>query len=145
MRRVQYLRSGARKPVDLEPAVAERLARDFELRVCEATLRTDPGSLPSLWFLGNEYARRGRWEESLAVDLKLCKLEKKNPTVRYNLACSYARLGRRGRAFESLEQAIRLGFDDRGLIETDPDLEPLRTDPIFARLLILLERVSSRS
>lgn len=142
MRRVHFLRSGARKPLCLEEDAAEELARDFQLRLCEAYLRSEPDFLPALWFLGDEYARRGRYDDSLTVDLKLCALDPDNPTVRYNLGCSYARLDNQEKAIESLESAIRQGFDDRDLLISDPDLAGLRQSPEFLRLLTLLDQAS---
>lgn len=53
----------------------------------------------------------------------------------YNLACVYAARGRTEEAFEQLERAVQLGFADRMTLRDDPDLEPLRDDPRFARLL----------
>ncbi len=142
MRRVHFLRSGARKPLCLDDEAADELARGFQLRLCEAYLRSEPDFLPALWFLGDEYARLGRFDDSLTVDLKLCALDPDNPTVRYNLACSYARLDNQAKAFESLQSAVRQGFDDRDLVLSDPDLASLRKDPEFPRLLALLDQVS---
>lgn len=52
----------------------------------------------------------------------------------YNLACAYARLGERDRAFAALEQAVAEGMNDRAAFERDEDLAPLRSDPRFAAL-----------
>jgi tetratricopeptide (TPR) repeat protein len=52
----------------------------------------------------------------------------------YNLACYRSRAGAGDRAIEDLRRSIDLGFADV-LILDDPDLEPLRGDPRFQRIL----------
>jgi adenylate cyclase len=55
--------------------------------------------------------------------------------VRYNVACLFALEGRPDEAIASLEEAFRHGFGNREWISHDPDLESLRGDPRFQRLL----------
>lgn len=55
--------------------------------------------------------------------------------ARYNLACGYARLGRKEDAIRLLGQAIEAGFKDKRQYETDADLQSLRDDPRFEALL----------
>jgi tetratricopeptide (TPR) repeat protein len=56
----------------------------------------------------------------------------------YNLACGYARLGRRDQAWHALEQAVAEGYSNRASLETDPDLAPLRSEARFTALLARL-------
>ncbi len=51
------------------------------------------------------------------------------PTVPYNAACCYARLGRTGDAFKYLELAVQKGWSDVEHLKSDADLESLRADP----------------
>jgi tetratricopeptide (TPR) repeat protein len=53
----------------------------------------------------------------------------------YNMACAYARLNNKEKAFEMLGKAIDEGFVNRSTFETDTDLAALRSDPRFAQLL----------
>lgn len=57
----------------------------------------------------------------------------------YNLACGYARLGRKDDAFTALSKAVEQGMKDRATFEGDDDLAPLRGDPRFAELLKQLQ------
>jgi predicted esterase len=53
----------------------------------------------------------------------------------YQLACAQARGGRKKAAIESLETAVERGFAQPELMATDTDLDSLRKDPRFQRLL----------
>ncbi len=54
-----------------------------------------------------------------------------NPTVLYNLACSYARHGKKNKALASLELAVDKGFAQLGLLKSDPDLSSIRDNDKF--------------
>ncbi|MBC8375266.1 MAG: tetratricopeptide repeat protein [FCB group bacterium] len=54
-----------------------------------------------------------------------------NPTVLYNLACSYAMRGKEKKALEALESAVDKGFIQLGLMKTDPDLSSIRDSEKF--------------
>jgi len=53
----------------------------------------------------------------------------------YNMACAYARLKNLDKAFEMLGKAVDEGFANRNSLTTDTDLDGLRSDPRFAKLL----------
>ena len=55
--------------------------------------------------------------------------------VSYDLACVYTLQGRKEAAVAELQKAIRLGFRDSAHIASDPDLEGLREDPAYKRLI----------
>jgi beta-lactamase regulating signal transducer with metallopeptidase domain/tetratricopeptide (TPR) repeat protein len=59
----------------------------------------------------------------------------RRPTTMYNLACSYARLDQRDKAFDWLFQALSAGFDGTGMLRGDEDLDNLRGDPRFRKAL----------
>jgi tetratricopeptide (TPR) repeat protein len=105
----------------------------------EQALEADPDDLDSLIWLGNAYTRQGRIEDGLRVDLKLTALLPADPTVRYNLACSYALLGRTDEALDEMERAVRLGYRDAEHMRRDEDLTSLRGESRFLRLLRELE------
>jgi len=49
-----------------------------------------------------------------------------DPMLLYNVACVYSKLGRTDDALAALEQAVDRGYGDRGWMEHDSDLDPLR-------------------
>ncbi len=55
--------------------------------------------------------------------------------VGFDIACAYSSLGQKDKAFEALAEAIKQGFGQPEKMNTDPALQPLKSDPRFAELL----------
>ena len=108
---------------------------DFDIHFCESILKTHPDHVDSLRFLGSAYTARGEHERGLDIDLRLLELEPNDPIVHYNLGCSYSLLGRIGDAVAALERAIELGYRDFEHMERDEDLDTVRADRRYTRLL----------
>lgn len=76
-----------------------------------------------------EPERAASWiERALAVDGD-------EPVIRYNAACVYTGLGRYEEAMASLEVALGQHALSADWARNDPDLDPLRGDPRFERML----------
>jgi Flp pilus assembly protein TadD len=101
----------------------------------EQALRDDEDDFHALCWLAHAYTRLGRIAEGLELDLRLVALLPDDPTIRYNLACSYALLGRVDDALETLSRAIEIGYRDSSHMRTDEDLAALRSKPRFQELL----------
>lgn len=127
----------------------QREGLDVEINFLEGLVRRDPGYLDALQLLGDDYTRRGRVSDGLAVDKRLAGLCPEDPEVFYNLACSYALTGSQEEAAAALDQSITLGFRDFGWISRDPDLKELRKHPLYrkirARLKLMGHSPKSRS
>lgn len=61
----------------------------------------------------------------------------RKPVTMYNLACSYARLDDKDKAFDWLFKSLDAGFSDHGRLRSDEDLDNLRGDPRFSKALRL--------
>ena len=85
--------------------------------------------------LAEAYTRKGFHKKALELDERLARLRPKDAVVYYNLACSFALMGRKEEAFGALERAVSLGWDNFDHLKKDADLESLRTDPRFRSLL----------
>jgi len=109
---------------------------DFGVKFCEAVLESDPDHVEALAFLGNTYTTRGKYERGAVLDLRLVRLRPHSPRARYNLACTYALLGRPEEAFDELERAVDFGFGDAEHMTRDDDLASLREDPRFGELVV---------
>lgn len=58
-----------------------------------------------------------------------------NPVAMYNLACAYARLNEKDKAFAWLNQSVKKGFNQPRQISTDEDLVTLRSDSRFSDIV----------
>lgn len=107
----------------------------FETEFYESVLRRDRSYVDVIELLGGLYTQQGRIEDGLKMDRRLVKLRPENATARYNLACSLALLGKEKAAFEALDLAVQLGYDDHDWMAKDEDLKSLRGNPRFLALL----------
>ena len=58
-----------------------------------------------------------------------------NPFVLYNLACSYSMNGNKEEALNSIQHAVAKGFSQINLLKTDTDLENIRNEEGFSKIL----------
>ena len=88
------------------------------------------------WFnLGYASLAADRPEAAVEAFQKALDLGYRKPTTLYNLACTYARLDQKDKAFDWLFKALDAGFDASGTIRGDEDLDNLRGDPRFRKAL----------
>jgi len=114
---------------------AERARFDFEIGFFEGVLEAYPDYLEVLELLAENYTQVGNYEKGLAADLQLAKVKPNDPTVLYNLACSYSLVGDIDQALWTLSGAIQAGYRDFNYLARDPDLDSARRDPRFQQFL----------
>lgn len=112
---------------------------DFEIAFLEGVVNQRPNYVDALVPLSHAYTRRGFYKKGLEIDKRLACLCKDDPIIHYNLACSYALLGKIPGSFTALKRAVQLGFMDFRHIETDVDLKGLREHPPFRAWLAKLK------
>ncbi len=111
----------------------------FQIAFFENLIKDKPDYVEALIPLADAYTKRGWFEKGLEIDRKLAVLCPHDETVFYNLACSYALVGSTDKAFKALTQSIQLGYSDLEHLLHDHDLESLRQDPEFKKLVKMLE------
>jgi len=121
--------------IRIKESEARRRFDDFEIGLARAALDADPRHVGALHMLGQALTRSGRHPEALEADLRLASLRPEDPVVFYNLACSYSQLMSLDAAFEALNRAFELGYNDYPYLLRDPDLKNLRDDLRFKKLL----------
>ncbi len=111
--------------------------RDLDIEICfmEGVVHRDPRYVEAWRVLSDDYARRGRLDEGLKVDEQLARMQPDDPSVLYNLACSYSMAGNIEEAATAITLAVARGFDDFKWMLKDPDLSNLRKEPIFKKTL----------
>ncbi len=113
----------------------EQTQRDFEIAFLERVLERDPFFVDAIRVQASNLAARGEYARALQFDRRLVRLVPDNAIVWYNLACTYSVLGMIEPAFCSLQRALELGYRFVRHLRKDPDLQALRRDPRFLRLL----------
>ena len=113
----------------------EQTQRDFEIEFLERVLERDPFFVDAIRVQANNLAAQGEYARALQLDRRLVSLVPDNAIAWYNLACSYSVLGMIEPAFVSLERSLELGYRFVRRLRKDPDLNALRRDPRFVRLL----------
>jgi len=129
-------------PFPLTASVRDRLGRlgqEFLAEVYDLETTRHPENLEALSELAHVLTRLGRLAEGLEIDRRLAELAPHNPTIRYNLACSLALLGRADEALDALSASIDLGYDDPEHLAADEDLGSLREHERFQELLSRLQ------
>jgi hypothetical protein len=118
---------------------AVTLEQKGDLKAAEEAFDKFTKEFPNLgvgWFrLAHVRHAQGRFEESVAGHLKAAEFPSFKPISLYNAACAYARLKQADKAIETLKLAMDAGFADRDQLHSDTDLESLRSDERFSKLL----------
>ena len=120
----------------------EQAGLTFDSGILECCLRRHPDDSEVLAELAETCTRLRRYRRGLQLDRRLVRRHPRDPTVRYNLACSLALTGDLPGAARELLAAARLGYRDIEHLLRDPDLRRLRRDPCFAELRAQLERIA---
>lgn len=136
---VALYRLGEKKPLDEYVRKAEGDAAT----ALKGDTKDDGCSL--LFSLGLVLNRVGRRDEAQAVYLRLvaaveehklqASAESVLPAGLYNLACLAAAKGDKTQSVEWLGKAVRAGFKDRQWIKMDRDLEPIRGEDGYRKLI----------
>jgi tetratricopeptide (TPR) repeat protein len=124
------------KNIGSRPKLSRHQKRDLEVEIgfLEGLIRRDPDYVDALQVLGDDYTRRGDYEAGLKVDESLARLCPRDPTVLYNLACSYALTMQAKQAVSALVMAIDRGYRDFKWLLKDPDLLRIRKNPLFRQV-----------
>ena len=112
----------------------EKQELDVEISFLEGLAKRDPEYIEALQLLGDDYTKRGRFPEGLAVDEHLSRLLPEDSMVFYNLACSFSLTDRVDDSIIALKKAVQLGYDDSKWMDEDPDLNKIRSDPRFEQI-----------
>ena len=109
----------------------EKLELDIEIEFLSGLIERDPEYVEALQLLGDDFTKRGQFNEGLKIDEQLSRLLPEDSMVFYNLACSYSLTDRIDDSITALKKAVHLGYDDSKWMDTDPDLNKVRTDPRY--------------
>ena len=83
---------------------------------------------------GMRLHRRGRYAQAIEDFQKAIADDYRVDAASYNIACGYALLGDKDKAFEWLHKALDEGFELSGYLRSDDDLEDLHDDPRWTEI-----------
>ena len=109
----------------------EKRELDIEIEFLSGLIERDPEYVEALQLLGDDFTKRGQFNDGLKIDEQLSRLLPEDSMVFYNLACSYSLTDRIDDSITALKKAVHLGYDDSKWMDTDPDLNKVRTDPRY--------------
>ncbi|MGC9973343.1 MAG: tetratricopeptide repeat protein [Bryobacteraceae bacterium] len=116
-----------------------RATRERGVRIAEEHLKLNPNDARAVYMAANGLAALGECERAREWAQRALAMEPDEPMVLYNVGCIYSLLGQVGEAIDCLEKAARNGLVQKGWLDHDSNLDPLRTRPRFEGLLRLLE------
>ena len=86
--------------------------------------------------IGVTRVARREFPEALAAYKKAVEVDPNFGDSYYNMACAYTQLDKKEMALKYLKLSLANGFGSEvDAIEADPDLEPLRSDPRYQKLI----------
>jgi tetratricopeptide (TPR) repeat protein len=85
--------------------------------------------------LGWCYKRTGHIDRAVDAMEQAQKAEPEDALLHYNMACYLSQAGKKDRALRHLSKAFTYDPEYRGMVEGEPDFDPIRSDPGFQSLL----------
>lgn len=110
-------------------------------RAYDAITKAQPANQRAWYRLAYALHATGKYDGAVDAYQKIAA--NNNPTVLYNLACAYARLNNKDKAFEWLNKAIGAGFAQPAQLNSDTDLASLREDARFKELQAALVKTAT--
>ncbi|MEW6738142.1 MAG: tetratricopeptide repeat protein [Acidobacteriota bacterium] len=99
----------------------------------QAITKAEPENGQAWYRLGYALHALGQYREAIEAFQHMLAI-RPNPIAMYNIACSYAKLNEKDHAYQWLEKAMQNGFIQLQVLESDADLENLRSDARFSEI-----------
>jgi adenylate cyclase len=101
----------------------------------DRVLAASPDDVRALYLSGDALVRLGDRQKGFERLEQAIAVRPEDYAVLYNAACGYANGGNTERALDLLDRAVHTGRGYRAWLESDPDLDPLRSSPRFQQIL----------
>jgi len=116
-------------------ALRELQRHEEALATLKKAAEAMPGVVDVLLSLAWCYKRTGRIDSAIGSIQRALEMEPKRALLHYNLACYLSLAGNKTQALAHLSRAFQLDSEYRALVDSEPDFDPIRSDPDFQSLL----------
>lgn len=101
----------------------------------EAMVEIDDNDAKAWHMLGYTRHAAGDLDQALVAHERAAQFDEVAPVATYNIACVYALRGDKDKAFEYIGKALEAGWDGVDHMATDTDMDSLRDDPRYKKLV----------
>ncbi len=129
----------AQSYADLGRQAEAEASRRRGIQLAEARLKLNPDDSRARYMGANGLVALGEYEKGLDWARQALAMDPGEPMILYNVACIQALAGRVEEAIDTLERAVRSGLNQKGWLEHDSNLDPLRGNPRYHALIRLLD------
>ncbi|HET6348702.1 MAG TPA: M56 family metallopeptidase [Candidatus Krumholzibacteria bacterium] len=120
----------------LQEQVQNSIQTQFRYSVAGNHHYNSEGSDGAEWYnRASDYYHREQFGKAARAYMNAARFEFQTATAYYNAGCSYALDDQSTEAIDALQKAFDEGFDDLGKYASDDDLNSLRQDPRFKKLM----------
>lgn len=116
---------------------AQKAIARFDLLIAQS-----PKNGRALFDVGGELLASGEYDRAARAYVAAAEAGRREGTALYNAACARALANQKPEALDLLERAVAAGWDGPGHMKRDDDLDGLRAEPRFARILKDAEALS---
>ena len=110
------------------------------LKRAEEALRKHPESSRPAQLAAATLAGMGEAEQAIQWMDRALAIDPDDTHIQYNAACMWSQLGKAERALDLLQRwASHVGPENKDWMQQDPDLEPLRKHPRYAKIVELID------
>jgi tetratricopeptide (TPR) repeat protein len=108
---------------------------DLAIRQYENALFIQPDLTQALYALGITFTLKGEYDQAIETFKKIVTSEPGNASACYNIACVYSRQNKKNEAIDWLQKAVDKGYDNWDNLKNDPDMENIKNEPAYRKLL----------
>jgi len=121
----------------------EEQANRLGLELAEKAILLNPEDARACYMGAGAMIRLGQEKRGLQWAKRALALDPDDPAILYNVACNLAGLGQLEEAIDCLEKTVKVGAAYKDWMMNDSDLDPLRREPRFLKLVESLDVIDS--
>lgn len=113
---------------------------NLAIRHYEKALFIKPDTTQALYPLGIIFTLKKKYDNAIETFKKIIENEPDNASAYYNIACVYSRQNKKNEAVKWLKNAVDKGYDNLNNIKNDPDMENIKDEPVYLKLIEMMSR-----